>query len=111
MPVVCNKRIINRYYELVHRSKIEIHTKYAYLDNYATHLTKSKKRKLYDYYECDYCKNKVIISDNKKKSGIVIIPSTLTKRKPLKLVLCGKCINYVVKEFEEEYKWKVTHLK
>lgn len=99
-----DKRIINRFYELYSRSKIEVKVQYAdQSDNQiSSRLSNVTKKVLYKYYNCDYCNARIVI--NGRRDGIVILPRTLTKRTPLKLALCNKCIGSVVKEFEEEYK-------
>ena len=94
------KRIVNRYNELCYRLKPVARTKFEEINTIAKHLTKGKPKKLYKYYICDYCGEEVKI--NKARDGIVILPRTLTKKEPLKLALCNKCINAVVSEFEED---------
>lgn len=96
------KRIVNRYNELYYRLKPIVQTKFEKTNTIANHLTKEKTKKLYKYYICDYCGAEIKI--DKKRDGIVILPRTLTKKDPLKLALCNRCINAVVAEFEEEYK-------
>lgn len=68
-----------------------------------SHLIKVKTEKLYKYYKCDYCGNEIKIEKKKQdmNGGIVILPHTLTKRGELKLALCNKCLNPVLKKFEE----------
>lgn len=97
---MANKRIANRYYELFHRGKIVPNVKYKVKEQTGNHVANEGKKKLYKYYNCDYCNAEIKIV--KKRDGIVILPRTLTKKEPLKLVLCDKCIKPVIAEFEEE---------
>ena len=64
---------------------------------------KIKKEKLYRYYTCDYCNEEIKITPkiDEQLGGIVILPRSLTKRDPIKLCLCNKCLNPVIAEFEE----------
>ena len=69
-----------------------------------SHLVKHKKEVLYKYYKCDYCGDEIKIVKKRQDmtGGIVIMPSTLTKRiEETKLVLCNKCLKPALKEFEE----------
>lgn len=101
-------KIKNRYNEFLWREKIPKHQKYKESDqDTAKHLTKSKNNKsekLYDYYCCDYCNDeiKIISKKDEMTGGIVTIPRTLTKKEPIKLVLCNKCLKPVIAEYEEE---------
>lgn len=63
---------------------------------------KSKKKKMYDYYICDYCGDKIRldVKKDKRTGGTAIIPHSLTKCGQIKLALCNKCLNKTIKEFE-----------
>ena len=102
-----NKKIKRNYDSYLNREKIVIQTKYKVIsDETANHLTskeKIKKEKLYRYYTCDYCNEEIKITPkiDEQLGGIVILPRSLTKRDPIKLCLCNKCLNPVIAEFEE----------
>lgn len=63
----------------------------------------SKKTKMYDYYICDYCgdKIKLNIKKDERTGGIAIIPHSLTKCGEIKLALCNKCLNKTIKDLEK----------
>lgn len=100
-------KIKSNYDNYLDREKITIRTKYKeYSNETAKHLTtkeKIKKEKLYRYYNCDYCNEEIKITSkiDKQLGGVVILPRSLTKREPIKLCLCNKCLNPVIAEFEE----------
>lgn len=97
---------LSELYKLEDRKKIPIYTKWKSKPKEARHLVKYKDEKDYDYYKCDYCNSEIKILKGVKKhemlGGIVILPVTLTKRGTIKLALCCKCLNPVVRLFEEE---------
>lgn len=86
------------YYKM--RDKIEKHL----CTEQGSHLTYTKKKIIYEYYICDYCSSIIEIKDKKHKheqqGGIVNIPSSVTGKGELRLVLCNKCLNKVLNEFE-----------
>ena len=86
------------------REKIHKYVKYKEETREASHLVKYKKEKEYEYYKCDYCNSNIIIHKDKTKmiGGTVTFPATLTKKEDLHLVLCNKCLNPVLKEFESK---------
>ena len=95
------------FYELSNRDKVPVYVKMKNKPEEAKHLIKYKAEKDYEYYKCDYCGSEIKIL--KKKSyemtgGIVSLPHSLTKRGEIKLALCNKCLNPVIKEFEKEEK-------
>ena len=65
---------------------------------------KSKKKKMYDYYICDYCGDKIRldVKKDKRTGGIAIIPHSLTKCGEIKLALCSKCVNKIITQFENK---------
>lgn len=69
-----------------------------------SHLTNMKKEVEFEYYVCDYCKQKIQLKRKlyEQTGGIVVIPATVTKRKAIKLALCNSCLNKVLAEFEEK---------
>lgn len=60
MNIKCNLK-------LKYRDKPERHTKYEVSDRTANHLVKTEKKKLYDYYICDYCGEEIKIVKEKEK--------------------------------------------
>lgn len=86
------------------REKIPKYVKYKEEQRQASHLVKYKKEKEYEYYKCDYCNSNIIIDKDKTKmtGGTATFPATLTKKQDLQLVLCNKCLNPVLKEFEDK---------
>lgn len=96
---------LSELYKLEDRKKIQIYTKYKPKPKEGKHLVKYKDEKDYDYYKCDYCNSEIKIFKGVKRNdmlgGTVILPSSLTKRGEIKLVLCSKCLNPVVRLFEE----------
>lgn len=67
---------------LQQREEIIKHTKIK-KENHDSFIIATKTEKLYDYYECDYCKNEIRLDkkQNERTGGIVIFPHTLTKRR------------------------------
>lgn len=88
--------------DVYEREKIPKYAEYKEEKREASHLVKYKKEKEYDYYKCDYCREKIIIDKDKTKmtGGTVLFPASLTKKGELQLVLCNKCLNPVLKMFE-----------
>lgn len=96
---------MNRFYELSCRSEVPIYTTYKPTPD-GGNVVNYKKEKLYNYYKCDYCGSEIKITKKRQDmtGGIAIIPHTVTKRGEIKLALCNKCLNPVIREFEEERK-------
>ncbi len=89
------------------REKPEKRTKYRIINSGVAHLTKTEKKKLYDYYICDFCGNEIKIDKKweNRTGGIVTLPPSLTHESiTYKLALCNKCVKSVIKEFEEDKK-------
>lgn len=89
--------------DIYERERIPKYVQYKEEQREASHLVKYKKEKEYDYYKCDYCKEKIIINKDKTKmtGGTVVFPAALTQKNDLHLALCNKCLNPVLKAFEE----------
>lgn len=79
-----------------------IHTKFKYIDS-KSQVVNTQKIKDYDYYICEYCGSEIKIEADKTKmtGGIIIIPETLTKTKPIKMALCNKCVKPIIQRFED----------
>lgn len=90
---------ITENYEFYRDRKIEKKTKYKD----SSHLTNEKKEKLYDYYTCDYCQDEIVILPKRENmtGGMVTIPYSLTGKGPITLMLCQKCLNPALNEFEK----------
>ena len=91
---------MNKFYQYADRKEIPIYSKLKPAPQ-GSHLVKYKKEKEYDYYKCDNCGNEIKILKEKYKmsGGIVIMPYSLTKTNEIKLVLCNRCLNEVLKVF------------
>ena len=72
----------------------------------ASHLVQHKKELLYKYYICDYCGAEIKILEKRQEmtGGITILPNSLTRRGNVKMALCNKCLNSVLKELENKNK-------
>lgn len=96
-------RIINKYTYFRDRKKIEKKIKYE--ENYNKWDKKEKKIK-YEFYTCDYCDDEIQILEKSKKhemsGGLVEIPASMTGKSPITLILCNKCLNPALQEFERE---------
>lgn len=94
---------MKKLYELSARSSIPIYTKMQIIEK-GNACVNAKKKKEYDYYRCDYCGDEIKIKKDRQKmtGGIATIPHTVTRRSDLTLALCNKCLNPVLKEFENE---------
>lgn len=88
--------------ELKYRKEPTKHTEILIKDK-GNNVVNSEKTKMYDYYICDYCGEKIRLDVKKtdRSGGIAIIPHTLTKFGELKLALHNKCLNPTLKEFEK----------
>ena len=73
-------------------------------ENTKSNLVKGKIIKKYEYWKCDYCSDEIRLDrkQHERSGGVVNLPHTLTKSGKLKLVLCNKCLNSVIKEFLEK---------
>ena len=71
--------------------------------NSNSYLVNSKPKKIYEYYICDYCNDEIRLDTKKheRSGGIVSIPQSLTKRGKIVLALHNKCLNKVIKEFQD----------
>ena len=83
--------IKERQIELKSRAKPSVHIKYISSGSKVV----NDRRKEYEYYICDYCKEEIIIKEDKiKQAG-----GTL-KFRGMELALHNKCLNPAIKEFE-----------
>jgi len=72
----------------------------------ASHIVQYKKKVLYKYYKCDYCGAEIKILEKRQEmtGGITTLPNSLTRRGEVKMALCNKCLNPVLRELENENK-------
>lgn len=77
-------------------------TKYR-IEQPGSNTVKSKKKKEYDYYICDYCKESIILYKDriKRNGGIARFP--ITSYKKVTLALHDKCLKPVRKIFNDTY--------
>lgn len=70
--------------------------------NETSNVVNSEKTKLFDYYVCDYCSDKIRLDIKKteRSGGIAIIPHSLTKCGELRLALCNKCLIPAIEDIE-----------
>lgn len=73
------------------------------IEELGNNCVKTKKKKIYDYYICDYCKEKIIITKKitDRMGGIMHVP--INSYKDLKLAVCNKCAKPVIKELNDYY--------
>lgn len=81
-------------------------TKYK-IEEPGSNTVKSKKKKEYDYYICDYCKEKIILHKDKIKRNGGIARFPITSYKKITLALHDKCLKPVRKVFNETYNLNV----
>lgn len=88
--------------KLKNREKVIKYTKYI-KNTSKSNLVNHRKKKDYDYYICDYCKDEIRLDlkQYERSGGIVILPHTLTKCGEVTVALCNKCVKKVQKELEE----------
>ena len=100
------EKIVNRLEYFKYRGSPIKKMKYKNNSDVSERLTKIKKEKDYEYYTCDYCDEEIKIEKdvNKRTGGICIIPYTVTKRIAIELALHDKCLNPVLREFEEVFR-------
>lgn len=91
---------------LYDREKIIINKKMKTVKNQVTsnvtNKTKSKSEVDYKYYKCDYCGKEIKLTGprNERSGGICVFPASLTKHRPLQLVLHNECLRPSMKVFE-----------
>lgn len=86
------------------REKPEKLTEYI-VESKGNSTVNSIKKKDHDYYRCDYCNDKIILTKNKKEiqtGGLLEIRVKSHIR--LNLALCNKCLNAAKKDINEFYK-------
>lgn len=79
---------------LYQREKPEIH-KEILKDEYGI------GRRLVKYWKCDYCGEKIKIDDVARTGGITKLSHVITGSRSIQVALCNKCVNPVLREFEE----------
>lgn len=96
-------RIRNRIDTLQERKEIQKHIKFE-TKNENSNVIKTERKKLYEYYKCDYCDNEIRLDKkiHERSGGVIDFPHTLTKCGKVTLVLCNKCLNKAIEEFKEK---------
>lgn len=74
------------------------------IEQQGSNIVKTKKKKDYDYYICDNCKEKIILSKkiDERTGGIMKVP--INSYKSLNLALCNKCVKPALKAINEAYR-------
>ena len=95
-------KIINKLSELQTRKEIPKYEKIE-IQNEKSNVVKTERKKLYQYYKCDYCNDEIRLDmkPTERSGGIVSFPHTLTKSGKLDLVLCNKCLKNAIREFSK----------
>lgn len=77
---------------------------YYQIEQKGNNVVNTIKKKLYEYYLCDNCGEKIKIEKNvdKRTGGILQIP--ISQHKSLKLAVCNRCLKEVLKDINETYK-------
>jgi len=96
-------KIANRLEYFRDREKPAKQTKYKKDRTASTYLTKTKIKQDYKYYICDFCGEEIKIEKDidRRTGGTCFIPKSLTGREEIELALHNRCLNSVLKEFEE----------
>ena len=94
-------KIKNNLEKFEYRTKIKKQVKIIKIDD-NSNLVNSKKIGRYEYYVCDYCGEEIKVTNkiDERTGGIVTIPQYITGERPIKLILCNKCLNPVIKELQ-----------
>lgn len=73
------------------------------IEQEGSNVVNSKKKKEYEYYLCDRCKEKIIMTKeyDKRTGGLLSVPISNSKR--LELAICNKCLKKTLKEINEFY--------
>lgn len=81
--------------QIKRRGKVPKYTEYTTDD-------RSRRKKAYDYFICDYCGERIILSEpkNTRAGGTAKISYILTKDETVEVALCNKCVNPALNEFE-----------
>ena len=74
------------------------------IEQEGSNTVKAKKKKDYDYYICDNCKERIVLykKQSERQGGILRVP--INSYKSLNLALCNKCLKPVLKEINKYYK-------
>ena len=88
-------------YKLRARKEVPKYTKEEKIDN-ESNVVHTQRKKLYDYYRCDYCKEEIRLDKKQyeRSGGIVTFHKELTGCGNITMALCNKCLNKVIQELE-----------
>ena len=89
------------------REKIQKYTKEIKEDT-KSNILKAKVIEKYQYLICDYCGDEIRLDkkEYERTGGTKVFQHSFTKSGKIELALCNKCLNPVIKEFEEKNKEK-----
>lgn len=81
--------------DIEHRGKVPKYAEFLNDD-------RGYRRKAYDYFICDYCGERIILSEPKhqRTGGTTKLSYILTKRETVEVALCNKCVKPALAEFE-----------
>lgn len=68
-----------------------------------TAVSRAKKKKDYEYYICDFCKEKIIINKKWENTGGGILELRVNDFKKIKLALHNRCFIAARKEINKNY--------
>lgn len=99
--------IVEQITKFKNRDKIQEYTKIIKEDT-KSNILQAKIIAKYKYLICDYCKSEIKLNTKKEErtGGIVVFPHSYTNCGKIELALCCKCLNNVIKEFEERNRRK-----
>lgn len=80
--------------KLYQREKPEIHKEILKDD-------KGYGRRLTKYLVCDYCGEKIMLDGEVRTGGTTKLSHVITGTRTIHVALCNKCVNPVLREFEE----------
>ena len=69
-----------------------------------SNVVNTQKKKLYEYYKCDYCKDEIRLDKKQyeRSGGIVTFHKELTGCGNVTMALCNKCLNKVIKKLKNK---------
>lgn len=72
-------------------------------ENETSNVVKISRKKLYEYYKCDYCGDEIRLDkkQHERSGGIVTFPHTLTKKGKITMALCNKCLRKTIEKIIE----------
>lgn len=74
------------------------------IESLGNQCVRTRKKKGYEYYICDNCGERIILSNKKtseRTGGVMHVP--ISSCKELRLALCNKCAKPTIKKINEFY--------